>query len=140
MTHANGVVTNYIYDAASQLLTFGHQYISQAVTDQGYGGTEVAAFLRCHWSNVSPEWQKELDNEGKSFLTRSWILRLMRSRFVARFELSMFTVEMKELAEWFGLELCRLTVDECLAKHEKKIGLENSLQMKVTENTIQSCD
>jgi hypothetical protein len=32
---------------------------------------------------------------------------------VARFELR-FTVSMKELAEWFGLELSRIVVDECL--------------------------
>jgi hypothetical protein len=33
---------------------------------------------------------------------------------VARFELRSFTVDMQELAEWFGLELCKLIVDECL--------------------------
>ena len=32
---------------------------------------------------------------------------------VARFELR-FCVDMKELAEWFGLELSRIVVDECL--------------------------
>jgi hypothetical protein len=34
---------------------------------------------------------------------------------VARFQLERFTVSMKELAEWFGLELTRVVVDECLA-------------------------
>jgi hypothetical protein len=34
---------------------------------------------------------------------------------VARFQLQQFTVSMKELAEWFGLELARIVVDECLA-------------------------
>ena len=33
---------------------------------------------------------------------------------VVRFELPSFTVSMKELAEWFGLELSRIVVDECL--------------------------
>ena len=33
---------------------------------------------------------------------------------VGRFRLPAFTVEIKELAEWFGLELCRIAVDECL--------------------------
>jgi hypothetical protein len=34
---------------------------------------------------------------------------------VTRFQLERFTVSMKELAEWFGLELTRVVVDECLA-------------------------
>ena len=33
---------------------------------------------------------------------------------VARLRLPKFTVEIKELAEWFGLELARMAVDECL--------------------------
>ena len=33
---------------------------------------------------------------------------------VARFELPEFTVGIKELAGWFGLELARMVVDECL--------------------------
>jgi hypothetical protein len=35
---------------------------------------------------------------------------------VTRFQLQQFTVSMKELAEWFGLELARMIVDECLAR------------------------
>ena len=35
---------------------------------------------------------------------------------VVRFELPSFTVSMKELAEWFGLELSRIVVDECLTQ------------------------
>ena len=31
---------------------------------------------------------------------------------LARFRLQNFTVSMKELAEWFGLELARIAVDE----------------------------
>jgi len=31
---------------------------------------------------------------------------------VARLRLPKFTVEIKELAEWFGLELARIVVDE----------------------------
>jgi hypothetical protein len=34
---------------------------------------------------------------------------------ITRFQLQQFTVGMKELAEWFGLEVARLVVDECLA-------------------------
>ena len=34
---------------------------------------------------------------------------------VTRFQFQQFTVSMKELAEWFGLELARIVVDECLA-------------------------
>jgi hypothetical protein len=33
---------------------------------------------------------------------------------VTRFQLQQFTVSMKELAEWFGLEVARLVVDKCL--------------------------
>jgi hypothetical protein len=33
---------------------------------------------------------------------------------VTRFQLNQFTVSIKELAEWFGLEVARLVVDECL--------------------------
>jgi hypothetical protein len=34
---------------------------------------------------------------------------------ITRFQLHQFTVSMKELAEWFGLEVARIVVDECLA-------------------------
>jgi hypothetical protein len=34
---------------------------------------------------------------------------------VTRFQLRQFTVDIKELAEWFGLEVARMVVDECLA-------------------------
>jgi hypothetical protein len=33
---------------------------------------------------------------------------------IERFQLRPFTVSMKELAEWFGLEVARIVVDECL--------------------------
>jgi hypothetical protein len=33
---------------------------------------------------------------------------------VTRFQLQRFTVSIKELAEWFGLELARIVADECL--------------------------
>jgi hypothetical protein len=33
---------------------------------------------------------------------------------VTRFQLQQFTVSIKELAEWFGLEIARIVVDECL--------------------------
>ena len=35
---------------------------------------------------------------------------------VGRVELPSFTIELPELAEWFGLELCRIAVDECLLR------------------------
>jgi hypothetical protein len=34
---------------------------------------------------------------------------------ITRFQLHQFTVSIKELAEWFGLEVARIVVDECLA-------------------------
>lgn len=34
---------------------------------------------------------------------------------VTRFQLQRFAVSMKELAEWFGLEVARIVLDECLA-------------------------
>jgi hypothetical protein len=34
---------------------------------------------------------------------------------IGRFQLQQFTVSIKELAEWFGLEVARIVVDECLA-------------------------
>jgi hypothetical protein len=37
---------------------------------------------------------------------------------IERFQLHQFTVSIKELAEWFGLEVARLVVDECLALQE----------------------
>jgi hypothetical protein len=36
-----------------------------------------------------------------------------------RFQLQRFTVTIKELAEWFGLEIVRIVVDECLAPPPK---------------------
>jgi hypothetical protein len=37
---------------------------------------------------------------------------------ITRFQVQRFTVSIKELAEWFGLEVARLVVDECLAPRE----------------------
>ncbi len=34
---------------------------------------------------------------------------------ITRFQLQRFTVSIKELAEWFGLEIAGIMVDECLA-------------------------
>jgi hypothetical protein len=33
---------------------------------------------------------------------------------ITRFQIQRFTVSVKELAEWFGLEIARIVVDECL--------------------------
>jgi hypothetical protein len=35
---------------------------------------------------------------------------------IGRFQLQQFTVSMKELAEWFGLEIARIAVDEYLVQ------------------------
>jgi hypothetical protein len=35
---------------------------------------------------------------------------------IMRFQLQRFTVSMKERAEWFGPEVARIVVDECLAQ------------------------
>jgi hypothetical protein len=43
---------------------------------------------------------------------------LLQLRFNTRFQLQRFTVSMKELAEWFGLEVAQIVVDECLAQRE----------------------
>jgi hypothetical protein len=37
---------------------------------------------------------------------------------VTRFQLQRFTVSIKELAEWFGLEVTRIVVDECLPRRK----------------------
>jgi hypothetical protein len=37
---------------------------------------------------------------------------------VGRFQIQRFTVSIKELAEWFGLEIARLVVDECLPERQ----------------------
>jgi hypothetical protein len=37
---------------------------------------------------------------------------------IGRFQLQQFTVSIKELAEWFGLEIARIVVDECLAPRQ----------------------
>jgi hypothetical protein len=38
---------------------------------------------------------------------------------IGRFRFQRFTVSIKELAEWFGLEVARIVLDECLAPREK---------------------
>ena len=37
---------------------------------------------------------------------------------ITRFQFQQFTVSIKELAEWFGLEVARIVVDECLATRQ----------------------
>jgi hypothetical protein len=37
---------------------------------------------------------------------------------ITGFQLHQFTVSIKELAEWFGLEVARIVVDECLAPRQ----------------------
>jgi hypothetical protein len=33
---------------------------------------------------------------------------------ITRFQVQLFSVSIKELAEWFGMEVARIVVDECL--------------------------
>jgi hypothetical protein len=37
---------------------------------------------------------------------------------VTRFQFERLTVSIKELPEWFGLEIARIVMDECLPKRE----------------------
>ena len=39
---------------------------------------------------------------------------------ITRFQLQQFTVSIKELAEWFGVEVARIVVDECLPSQESE--------------------
>jgi hypothetical protein len=55
----------------------------------------------------SPDW-----HVGGSVLKPGRLSSIVE---IVRFEVPRFTVGMKELAEWFGLELSRIVVDECLA-------------------------
>jgi hypothetical protein len=55
----------------------------------------------------SPDWYV-----GGSVLVRG---RSSSIAEIGRFQLRRFTVSIKELAEWFGLEVARLVADECLA-------------------------
>jgi hypothetical protein len=48
-----------------------------------------------------------------------WCLVAVRSIVeVTRFQLQRFTVSIKELAEWFGLEIARIVVNECLPQRQ----------------------
>ena len=61
-------------------------------------------------SSVSPDW----------YVCGSVLVPGRASSIVeiTRFQLQQITVSMKELAEWFGLEVARLVVDECLVQRE----------------------
>jgi hypothetical protein len=52
---------------------------------------------------------------------------------ITRFRLHQFTVSMKELAEWFGLEIARIVVDECLAQARELNG-------QVPDRSCRKCD
>jgi len=41
---------------------------------------------------------------------------------IGRFQLQQFTVSMKELAEWFGLEIARIAVDELLSAKNRLVA------------------
>ena len=55
----------------------------------------------------NPDW-----NVGGSVLVPGQSSSIVE---VTHFQLQQFTVSIKELAEWFGLEVARIVVDECLA-------------------------
>jgi hypothetical protein len=59
---------------------------------------------------VSPDWYV-----GGSILVPGRSSSIVE---ITRFQLQRFTVSIKELAEWFGLEVARLVVDECLAQRK----------------------
>jgi hypothetical protein len=40
---------------------------------------------------------------------------------ITRFQLQQFTVSMKELAEWFGLEIAQIAVDELLGAKNRTV-------------------
>jgi len=54
----------------------------------------------------SPDWYV-----GRSVLVPGWFSSIVE---VGRFQVQRFTVSIKKLAEWFGLEVARIVVDECL--------------------------
>ena len=58
----------------------------------------------------SPDWYV-----GGSVLVQSRGSSIVE---VTRFQFQRFTVSMKELAEWFGLEVARIVVDECLPQRK----------------------
>jgi hypothetical protein len=41
---------------------------------------------------------------------------------VTRFQIQRFTVSIKELADWFGLEIARIVVDQCPASASEMNG------------------
>jgi hypothetical protein len=58
----------------------------------------------------SPEWYV-----GGSVLVPGRVSSVVE---IGRFQLQRFTVSIKELAEWLGLEVARLVVDECLSPRQ----------------------
>ena len=67
MTHANGVVTNYTFDAASQLLSLSHQLGATTVDSFGYG-----------YDNVGNRKSKA-DNNGTANYTYDTLNRLVQA-------------------------------------------------------------
>ena len=58
----------------------------------------------------SPDW-----SVGGSVLVPARFSSIVE---ITRFQLHQFTVSIKELAEWFGLEVAQIVVDECLGPRE----------------------
>lgn len=67
-----------------------------------------------HGHPFSPEWYV-----GGSVLVSGLYSSIVG---LARFQLQQFTLGIKELAEWFGLELARLVVDECLLGRRNRMA------------------
>src|SRR5262249_363755 len=65
------------------------------------------------------DYQGRLDRLGKKTGTPCWRPSSNSIVEITGFELQQFTVDIKELAEWFGLEVARIVVDECLPSREK---------------------
>jgi hypothetical protein len=64
--------------------------------------------VRCRSIPFSPDWYV-----GGSVLVQGRSTSIVE---IGRFQLQQFTVSMKELAEWFGLEIARIAVDEYLVQ------------------------
>jgi YD repeat-containing protein len=67
MTHANGVVTNYTYDAASQLLSLGHQLGATTINSFAYTYDKVG------------NRKSKADNAGPANYTYDTLNRLVQA-------------------------------------------------------------
>jgi hypothetical protein len=68
-------------------------------------------FIWLFSKNIAERQRRPCEKSKKQSLTL--LLTLVE---ITRFQFQRFTVGIKELAEWFGLEVARIMVDECLAQ------------------------